>query len=64
MPANLELTLVDPNNVAVAIGGVDLSMGLAKIITEWPDEWINSSPGNKKELINPLFVHLIIFILQ
>ena len=45
MPANLELTIVDANKKAVAIGGVDLSMGLARIVTEWPDSWISSKSG-------------------
>ena len=45
MPSNLELTILDSGRKGVAIGGVDLSMGIARFITEWPDDWISSKTG-------------------
>ena len=34
-PASLELTIVDPEGRAVAVGGADSSLGIADITTEW-----------------------------
>lgn len=45
-PYNLELTVVDPIGKGLALGGVDSSVGKAKIITEWPDEWMTRRNGS------------------
>jgi len=42
----MELTIVTPAGDALAIGGVDSSLGLSTKITEWPDSWIDSKAGN------------------
>lgn len=44
-PFNIELTLVNPSGKGVAIGGVDVSVQKARIITEWPDTWMTKKNG-------------------
>jgi hypothetical protein len=41
-PAALELTIVDPEGRAVAVGGADSSIGISAITTEWPNDWWKS----------------------
>jgi hypothetical protein len=50
-PSNLELTIIDVNNNAVAIGGLDSSLNLAKITLNWPIEWYKEKNGLYKATI-------------